>query len=288
MRDLTVSLINPDQQDTRGFFRILSLALRHYGLLGAFGRWVILKDELRKFVKGIGMEGATDESFRKELLRKFNKINRHIICAHNPYEFVLLAKYILNSDLPGPIVECGCYKGGGTAKLSILAEYLGRKLYVFDSFCGLPRERVKGEMTLYGHGGTSDYRFEEGQYLGTLGEVKANVEKHGSIDVCEFVPGFFEDTLSGMQIEPSFVIMDVDLISSARTCLEHLWPRTVPGGYWFTHEARFTNYILGIFDEEWWRETFNESPPLVMGAGSGLSTIAEGFAYFRKKPQGAK
>jgi hypothetical protein len=54
------------------------------------------------------------------------------------------------------------------------------------------------------------------------------------------------------------------------------------GGYWFTHEARFTNYIYGILDKKWWHYTFEECPPTIIGAGSGLSPIAPSIAYFKK------
>ena len=43
-----------------------------------------------------------------------------------------------DEDTPGAIVECGCALGNSTAKLSIVAKHLDKKLYVFDSFEGLP------------------------------------------------------------------------------------------------------------------------------------------------------
>jgi O-methyltransferase len=38
----------------------------------------------------------------------------------------------------GVVVECGCFRGGTTANLSLICRLVGRKLYVYDSFAGLP------------------------------------------------------------------------------------------------------------------------------------------------------
>ena len=69
------------------------------------------------------------------------------------------------------------------------------------------------------------------------------------------------------------VFTDVALVSSARDCLKSLWPRLKPGGYWFTHDASYMEYVLGTFDHKWWQETFGEPPPLVIGAGSGRAAV---------------
>ena len=78
------------------------------------------------------------------------------------------------------------------------------------------------------------------------------------------------------------VFIDVDLVSSARACLRHFWPRLAPGGYWYTHEASFPRYVRGLLDPDWWHENLGADPPLIMGAGSGLSPLAASLAYFRK------
>jgi hypothetical protein len=100
--------------------------------------------------------------------------------------------------------------------------------------------------------------------------------------VCEFVSGFFENSLPALDISPAFVFTDVDLVSSARDCFRHLWPRLAPGGYWFTHEAGMYEYIYGVFDADFWRGELGECPPLVLGAGSGLSVNSASIAMIQK------
>ena len=267
----------------RGFLETARYALKRYGVAGTVARYLLLKEDMRGFVRR--GRSSDERAFRKDLIRKFAVIQGRVPCPHPPYQFVLMAEYLLNLEIPGPIVECGCFKGGSTAKLSLLAQRTGRRLYVCDSFEGLPDPESEGERVLrgHGHGETPTIAVSPGEYAGRIDEVRQNVERFGCIDVCEFVSGFFSQSLPGLDIEPAFVFIDVDYVSSARDCLRHLWPRLAPAGFWFTHEASFTNYVLGILDAEFWREAIGECPPVIMGAGSGLSVSAPSIAYLRKR-----
>jgi O-methyltransferase len=239
-----------------------------------------MKAEMTKFVRSAPSEA--DRQFRQELLRRFASIEKHIHCGHSPYQFVLMAKFLLNLKVGGPIVECGCYKGGSSAKLSLLARRTGRRLIICDSFAGLPTPESEKELHQTGHVDTPDFLMQAGDYRGELEEVRENVRRYGDIEVCEFVPGWFEDSLAGLDVDPAFVFIDVDFWSSARTCLKFLWPRLVPGGLFFTHEATSLDYLEGTFDPQWWQSELGECPPMVRGAASGLSELATSIAYFVK------
>jgi O-methyltransferase len=52
---------------------------------------------------------------------------------------------------PGVIVEAGCYKGGSTAKFSLMAEKVNRDLVVFDSFQGIPENAEPHEKDMFGN-----------------------------------------------------------------------------------------------------------------------------------------
>src|SRR5690606_24245892 len=93
----------------------------------------------------------------------------------------------------GVVVEAGCFKGGSTAKLSLAAQTVGRRLVVFDSFAGLPDHGEAHGATIFGD--VTD--FYPGRYAGRLDEVRANVEAFGSLETCEFVEGWFDDTMPG-------------------------------------------------------------------------------------------
>ena len=77
-------------------------------------------------------------SFGRDLRRKFQKIQESIGCAHYMEESLLIMDFIRrNRNLPGEIVECGVFKGGMTAKLSLLAKKLNKQVYAYDSYEGL-------------------------------------------------------------------------------------------------------------------------------------------------------
>lgn len=264
-----------------GFWQTALTALKQFGFLGTTARFLLLKDEIRKFIRSAPC--PEEQRFRKQLIRRFDRIQFKIQCGHTPYDLLLMADHILNLEAEGPIIECGCFKGASTAKLSILAQHTNRKLIVCDSFEGLPAPESYERK--YSIDGSEDaYSFSAGEYRGTLEEVKKNVETYGSIEVCEFVKGYFEDTLPGLQVHPAFIFMDVDLISSARTCLKYLWPRFRSGGVWYTHEACYREYMEAVFDRNWWQQELRDLPPMVVGAIRGLSPLSRALAYFQKSP----
>ena len=264
-----------------GFFNTVKQSLKLLGFWRGLSLYIMLKDEERRFIKSA--KSKSEKSLRVSLLSQVKNIYKNILCLHFPFHFILVSKFILDLDIEGPIVECGAFKGGSTAQLSVIAKKTNRKLYVCDSFHGLPTPILPGEEEVKIFNDPRAHTFKEGDYTGTLDEVKSNVRQYGHIEVCEFIPGFFNESLPKLNINPAVVVLDVDLISSARDCLQYLWPQLKKEGYVFTHEAEAETYIKGLMDKNWWKEMLGECPPLVFGAGSSLSPIAEGLAMFKKE-----
>jgi len=255
-------------------------SLKRVGIRRSLAYYFLLQDEKRRYIRSAPDEASRRQ--RKEIFNRLMHIYRHVLCLHFPLHFVLVSKFMLDLDVPGPIVECGAYKGGSSAQLSVIAKHTSRKLYVCDSFQGLPKPaKTEGHVAIFN--GERTHTFREGDYSASQAEVRANIAAYGYPDVCEFVPGFFSDSLPGLRIAPAAIVMDVDLVSSGRDCLKHLWPRLARGGCVFTHEAESDTYLEGLMDPAWWRENLGQCPPLVFGAGSSLSPLAEGLALFRKK-----
>jgi O-methyltransferase len=123
----------------------------------------------------------------------------------------------------GPFLEFGCFKGFSTAILSDACHQLGITMHVFDSFSGLPPS-------------DSSY-YHEGEFAGSLPEVRRNVFAYGRPQPVVFHEGFFSDTLRGFT-EPRLmcVWMDVDLESSSADVMAVL-PRLDPRGVLFSHEC---------------------------------------------------
>ena len=163
--------------------------------------------------------------------------------------------------MPGDIVECGTWKGGSAANLSLVCKIVGRKLRIFDSFEGLP-EGVPGDREAKG--------YKQGDYCGQLEEVTNNIRRCGALECCEFHKGWFEDTLPHLKSPVLLAFLDVDLEASLDTCVRHLWPDLVEKGYLFIDEYVGLDYCALFYSEKWWRKYFNRHPPGLIGAGTGL------------------
>lgn len=205
------------------------------------------------------------------LLAKMIRNNLSVPSASNFIGHLLMAAEILNvpPDTPGVIVECGCYKGGSTVNLSLVAAICGRTLHVFDSFEGLP-EPDAGDAGHVVIAERSVRTYEAGAYAGTLNEVTSNVRRYGDLAVSTLHKGLFSDTLPKFDEPVVFAYLDVDLTSSEKTCLRHLWPLLVPGAFVFTDEAHHLEIAELFFDRQWWNNELHTPPPGLVGAGSGL------------------
>jgi O-methyltransferase len=165
-------------------------------------------------------------------------------------------------ESPGDIVECGTWKGGCAANLSLVCKIVGRKLKVYDSFEGLPE----------GEPGDREARhYQKGDYRGPLETVKTNIHRYGAIECCEFVKGWFKDTLPDLNSPVLLAFLDVDLEASLHTCVRHIWPHLVDTGYVFIDEFVGVDYCALFYSEKYWSKYFNRTPPGLIGAGTGLA-----------------
>jgi hypothetical protein len=165
-------------------------------------------------------------------------------------------------DVAGDVVECGTWKGGTAVNLSLVCRITGRRLVVFDSFEGLPTPEP-------GERRAGDYR--PGDFDGPLDEVRENLRRHGAIECCELVRGWFQDTLPGIERPVLLAYLDVDFEKSLEQCVRHIWPHLVDRGYVFIDEFGSLDYCALFFSERYWREHFHRTPPGLIGAGLGLA-----------------
>jgi O-methyltransferase len=171
----------------------------------------------------------------------------------------------LPSSLEGCIVEAGCYKGGSAAKFSLAAALCGRKLVLFDSFQALPPNIEQHETSILGH--SIENLFQGGNYKGTMDEVKNTIKRFGNLEVCEFVPGWFEETMASFSKKICAIYLDVDLAASTRTCLKYLYPLLVPGGILISQDGDFPLVIDVYNDDRFWKEEVGCRRPHIEGLG---------------------
>ena len=109
--------------------------------------------------------------------------------------------------------------------------------------------------------------FQQGDYSGTLPEVKRNVRRFGHIEVCRFMKGWFKDTMPRFKEPCAAIYLDVDLVASTRTCVKHLWPLLSIGGCLFSHDGHLPLVVDLFNDDRFWATEVGCKKPQIDGLG---------------------
>jgi O-methyltransferase len=142
-----------------------------------------------------------------------------------------LAQRTLDDNIAGDFIETGVWRGGCCILMrGVLAanRVSDRKVYVADSFAGLPAPNADAFPADAGW----DLRGHE-ELSVPLAEVKSNFARYGLLDdQVVFVKGWFSETLPTLAGGPFALIrLDGDLYESTYVALEALYPRLSPGGF---------------------------------------------------------
>ncbi|NPA36480.1 MAG: methyltransferase [Chlorobi bacterium] len=151
--------------------------------------------------------------------KKFRDKNRF-------YALWLQLRRIEEQKIPGSMAELGVYKGH-TAKL-IHHMAPERKLYLFDSFSGLPKQVIREDCdgTIRPQTVKFDNTSKE--------EVVRYVDGNNNVEVRE---GIFPETATDLNDEVfAFVHLDADLYQSTIDGLKFFYPRLSPGGCLIVHD----------------------------------------------------
>lgn len=224
----------------------------------------------RRFIEN-GRHSKWDTALRRKIVDRFERIHARVPVHSTRADGLILAEAALSCCASGDLVECGCFAGGSTSKLSIVAGILGRRLYVFDSFEGLPPPRA-AETVDYHARRSNVFQWKAGDCSAALQAVRTAVETYGDPTVCEFIPGWFKDTLTAGNLpdQLAFAYADVVLPSSAAECLTSIWPLLTPGGVFFSRDVGSTNVLQALCDDRVWSEVMREPRPILFGAGFGM------------------
>lgn len=200
---------------------------------------------------------------RVEMLRRFVHITNQVRAYHTQAELLEVAQAILRCPSPVTVVEAGAGSGASTAKLSLAVRAAGGGvLHVFDSFRGLPENDE-----VHAHQDGRPIRFRRGAFRGRLSAVQRTVEAHGAPEVCVYHRCWFEETLPGFEARIDVALLDVDLWSSTRTCLVHLFPHLAPGGVLFSQDGHLRTITDRLADPGFWQEDVGIPPPRIDGLG---------------------
>lgn len=187
---------------------------------------------------------AEDSYIAEWKLERLKKIGA---LASSRFETVLnsysVAIRAIREKLPGVFVECGVACGSQIAAMGFacVVEGVGRELWLYDSFEGIPMAGPN-DAEQPGVGKiTHDVNMPLQERLKPIGPgqgrsveyVMRNFVKWGIPLVnCRFIKGWFQDTLLKTVPEKIAILrLDGDLYESTKVCLEKLCHLVVPGGY---------------------------------------------------------
>ena len=114
--------------------------------------------------------------------------------------------------------------------------------------------------------------YKQGDFTGTLEEVRAVLATYGEIESVEFVKGFFDNTLPLRPSNEKYVLIfeDADLVESVRCVVKHAWPKLQDGCCYFSHEAPVLEVVKIFFDDDFWLKNLSSKAPGLVGVGLGL------------------
>jgi O-methyltransferase len=139
-----------------------------------------------------------------------------------------LTQAVIDEGIPGDFIETGVWRGGCCILMRGILKANGqqRKVFVADSFEGLPKPRVSQD--------DGDTHHLHNKMLSvSLDQVKSNFSRYGLLDdSVVFVKGLFKDTLHKLPQTPLALIrLDGDMYESTMDAMSALYHRLSPGGY---------------------------------------------------------
>ncbi len=147
-----------------------------------------------------------------------------------------LVAEIKKNNLKGDLVECGVAQGGSSALMALKAFENcknGRKIWLFDSFEGLPEASGKD----FKNGDKGDFirPLDKGSCLGTIEQVerlfsKLGIDKKNVI----MIKGWFQETLPEYKNKInkiSLLRIDADWYESTKCCLDNLYDNVIDEGF---------------------------------------------------------
>lgn len=233
------------------------------------GQWLYVTNFLVR--KDFAPEYGLGFARRLRLVRRFRRTFRNVQTLSTLVEHLELAAAIFRvpPSVPGNVIECGCFQGGSTVNLSIACSAAGRRLTVCDSFEGLPSPSEDDRLHPAPFSEHVDEYFE-GRFGAPLELVRENVRRHGEIEACDFVKGYFDQTLHTLNGAYVLGFLDVDLVDSLKPCIREIWPRLPERSRLYVHEARSLALVGLFFEPEWWQSELGQKPPGFIGGGTGL------------------
>ena len=160
-------------------------------------------------------------------------------------------------DTPGAFVEFGCYRGDTSVQLEKLLEAhgsafdpeTGKRLWIYDSFEGLPPRDIKD-------GFSAGTEFKKGKLFVTKREVITKFKRH-NLHLPVIKKSFFEhlDPTNDLPPKIAFAFLDGDLYTSIKTSLNLITPKLAKDAKIIVHDY-YNPQLQGVAKatDEWLKQ----------------------------------
>lgn len=179
-------------------------------------------------------------------------------------------KDAIDHNVDGHFIETGVWRGGACIFAKAICDVYAphKKVFVADSFCGLPQP----DQSLPGHG---ECDFWNDAYLKvSRKEVEENFKKYGRLDErVVFVEGWFNETLHLLDEKFCVIRLDGDLYESTMAALNALYPKLQVGGYVILDEYMKLEGCRAATEVFRWKNNITE----------GIHVIDHSGAYWKKE-----
>ncbi len=141
---------------------------------------------------------------------------------------------VLGSGVPGDVVEFGCYVGTASVPMGQRLMRTDRRLYVYDSFEGLPEKTAEDASP-------AGMQFVAGELAASKKELIRNFRRAG-VPLPTITKGWFSD-VTPVQVPATIALayLDGDYYHSVLDPLRLIWDRLAPGAVVlvddYAHEA---------------------------------------------------
>jgi O-methyltransferase len=129
---------------------------------------------------------------------------------------------VLKNNIPGDVVEFGCYVGTTSVFLAERLKNTNRKLYLYDSFEGLPPKTREDDSP-------AGMQFKTGELLASKRQLITNL-KQANVPMPVIIKGWFSDVdEKDVPGKIAFAFLDGDYYRSVHDPLVLIWNHLAPG-----------------------------------------------------------
>lgn len=174
-------------------------------------------------------QGEFPSDFEPEEIEDYLNVVPYTMCG--PIRTIVLiraVRYLVQTRIPGDIVECGVWKGGSmmaVAKTLLRLNAMDRRLWLYDTYAGMSEPTAEDVSVC-------NFSPQKGDLRVPLEAVKRVVLRTGYDEQkVVFVKGKIEETVPAQAPKRIALLrLDTDWYESTRHELVHLFPRLVRGG----------------------------------------------------------